>query len=435
MKSDLSITEDVDTGRAKVPMNPTLVLLYLGGTLLVKPWRVTPVLGSLKIGRAVEADDGIRLEDQRTSRLHAVIQCDLCGQLSIVDASSRNGTAVNGLRVQQSPLRDGDVVRVGDSLFIVRYEPERCSDSPCSYLVGESMVAVQLRKKLARVAAERGSVLLLGETGTGKEVAARYLHEGSGRTGPLVTVNSSALPETLVESLLFGHTRGAFTGAVPQQGFFRAAHQGTLFFDEVGDMPLTIQPKLLRVLEEHIIFPLGAVSGHPADARLLFATNMDLPAAVAAGRFRGDLYARISQVVVELPPLRARTEDVFLLLQYALPKGPRLKVPASLAEALLLHHWPNNVREVVKLAAEISATGDIDAITARLRRPVAASIPTRPPAVDVDIEGSVPDREQLDKMLRFRRGNVAAVARKLQVPRTYVYRWAEEYSIDLNDYR
>ena len=431
MTNYLETTADGDKGQPSAPVAPTLLLLYVGGTALSEPRRITPVPRSLPIGRAVESNAGICLDDKRASRIHAVVQCDSRGQLRIADAGSHNGTFVNGERVEQAALHSGDIVRLGDSLLIARFEPERTSDSPCSYLVGCSTAAVQLRSKLSRVSAAGVSVLLLGETGTGKEVAARYLHEGSGRSGPLVTVNSSALPESLVESLLFGHTRGAFTGAAPQPGFFRAAHQGTLLFDEVGELPLTIQPKLLRVLEDHIIFPVGAVTGQPVDVRMVFATNMNLLEAVSAGKFRADLYARIAEVVVELPPLRQRREDIFLLLKYAFPSGQTLPLPPALAEALLLHTWPFNIREVVKLASELSATGDTDAITARLRRPVASPTPPPEPAV----EERAPDRERLVDMLRSHHGNVAAIARKLQCPRKYVYRWIEQYALDLSAYR
>ena len=431
MTNFLETTADGEKGPPSTPVTPTLLLLYVGGTALREPRRIAPVPRSLPIGRAVEENAGICLDDKRTSRIHAVVQCDSRGQLRIADAGSHNGTFINGERVEQAVLRNGDVLRLGDSLLLVRLEPERPSDSACSYLVGCSATAVQLRNKLSRLAASGVSVLLLGETGTGKEVAARYLHEGSGRAGPLVTVNSSALPESLVESLLFGHTRGAFTGAAPQPGFFRAAHQGTLLFDEVGELPLLIQPKLLRVLEDRIIFPVGAVSGQPVDVRLLFATNINLLEAVSSGRFRADLYARIAEVVVELPPLRQRREDVFLLLQYALPGEKPLQLPAALAEALLLHDWPFNIREVVKLAAELSATGDTAAITARLHRPAAP--PT--PIPEAGVEERAPDRERLVEMLRSHHGNVAAIARKLQCPRKYVYRWVEQYALDLGAYR
>jgi transcriptional regulator with GAF, ATPase, and Fis domain len=431
MAIDFEKTDDGEPSRPALPATPVLLIVYMGGSVLAEPRLIPLPSGSLVLGRAVDAMAGVTLDDKRTSRVHAVVQCDPRGQLHVADAGSHNGTFVNGERVTQAALVDGDVLRVGDSLMVVRLLRGPLADSPCSYLVGCSPAAAHVRSTLARVAGSRSSVLLLGETGTGKEVAARFLHERSGRSGPLVSVNCSALPETLAESILFGHARGAFTGAVAQPGFFRAAHKGTLFFDEVGELPPAVQPKLLRVLEERIVYPTGSVTGQQVDVRLLFATNRQLLAAVSAGAFRADLYARISEVVVSLPPLRQRREDIFLLLQYALRDSPPVQLPAALAELLLLHDWPFNVRELVKLAAELTATGDIESIAARLRRiPPSAT----PPSLE-EAEERTPDREQMVGLLRSYHGNIAAIARKLGCPRKYIYRWIEQYKLDLSVYR
>lgn len=431
MTIDIEKTDDGEPSRPPMPVTPALLLLYVGGNILSPPRTIRLAAGSTVFGRSVGESSGASLDDKRTSRVHAVLQCDPRGQLHIVDAGSHNGTFVNGERVKQAVLVEGDVVRLGDSLLLVRFLRGRVADSPCSYLVGCSTAAAQLRATLASVAPSNISVLLLGETGTGKEVAARFLHERSGRVGPLVTVNCSALPEALAESILFGHVRGAFTGATAQPGFFRAASRGTLLFDEVGELPLNIQPKLLRVLEERLVYPIGSVTGHPVDARLLFATNRQLLPAVSAGAFRADLYARIAELCIELPPLRMRREDTFLLLQHALADGPPVQLAATLAEALLLHDWPFNIRELCKLASELATTGDVDAITDRLRR----SAPEPTPPCDVAIEERAPDREQIVVLLRSHHGNVAAIARKLKCPRKYVYRWIEQYELDLSVYR
>jgi transcriptional regulator with PAS, ATPase and Fis domain len=297
----------------------------------------------------------------------------------------------------------------------------------------------RLRQQLCRVAPAAASVLFLGETGTGKEVAARYVHAQSGRPEPFVAVNCGALPETLAESQLFGHTRGAFTGAAAHPGFFRSAQQGTLLLDEIGELPLPIQPKLLRVLEERMVFPVGSVVGQPLGARLLFATNRNILAAVSSGKFRADLYSRIAELVVELPPLRTRREDIFLLLSHYLSIKSELRLPVSLAEALLLYDWPFNVRELVKLASELSITSDLAAIEARLRRPITEAVPRPPPSghspEPVETDSNAPAREQLIELLRSHQGNVAAVARTLKCLRKYVYRWIEQYALDLNEYR
>ncbi len=431
MTIDIDKTDDGEPARPPLPATPALLLLYMGGSVLPVPRTIRLAAGSTVFGRAVAEAAGVSLDDKRTSRIHAVVQCDPRGQLHVVDAGSHNGTFVNGERIKQAILLDGDVLRVGDSLLLVRLLRGPASDAPCSYLVGCSAAAAQLRTTLASIAPSNISVLLLGETGTGKEVAARFLHERSGRAGPLVSVNCSALPETLAESMLFGHVRGAFTGATAQPGFFRAASRGTLLFDEVGELPLNVQPKLLRVLEERLVYPVGSVSGQPVDARLVFATNRQLLPAVSAGAFRADLYARIAELCIELPPLRLRREDIFLILSHALAEGPPLQLTATLAEALLLHNWPFNIRELCKLASELAATGDVDAVTARLRR----SAPDPTTSSDLGSEERAPDREQIVVLLRSHHGNVAAIARKLKCPRKYVYRWIEQYELDLSVYR
>jgi transcriptional regulator with PAS, ATPase and Fis domain len=432
MSIDLDETDDGESSRPHTPSAPTLLLLYTGGLPLREPRRIAISTGSLVIGRAAESDAGLALDDKRASRIHAVVKRETNGQLAISDAGSRNGTFVNGDQVRQAGLRDGDIVRIGDSLLIVRFSAGSLEDSPCSYLIGCSSSAVQLRQMLSRLAATRTSILLLGETGTGKEVAARYLHEHSGRSGPLITVNCGALPESLVESLLFGHTRGAFTGATQQTGFFRTAQNGSLLFDEIGELPLAVQPKLLRVLEDRMVYPVGATTGQAVDVRLMFATNRKLLEAVSLGNFRADLYARIAEVLIDLPPLRSRREDILMLLRHALPEGAPLPLPASLAEVLLLHNWPFNIREVVKLAAELSATSDPETIAARLRRPASP-----PPATESEpsSEDRMLNRERLATLLNIHRGNVAAIARELKCPRKYIYRWVEQYNLDLNAYR
>ena len=411
---------------------PLLLRLYDGGVALDDPVTITLRSGTTVLGRAAEEPNGVSIDDKRVSRVHATLQFgDKNDQLLVTDAGSRNGTFVNGTKINRTQLRDGDILRIGDTLFILRFHYGEEFDAEPDGLLGCSMVAARLRHALSRVAPSAASVLFLGETGTGKEVAARYVHTQSGRGEPFVAVNCGALPETLAESQLFGHTRGAFTGAAAHSGFFRSAGNGTLLLDEIGELPLAIQPKLLRVLEERMVFPVGSVVGQPLGARLLFATNRNILGAVSSGKFRADLYSRIAEVVIDLPPLRMRREDVFLLLHHYLGGKSPLRLPVSLAEALLLHDWPFNIRELVKLASELAITNDLAAIETRLRRPP-TNPGVRPPA---ESDGNAPPREQLVELLRSHQGNVAAVARTLKCLRKYVYRWIEQYSLDLNEYR
>jgi two-component system response regulator HydG len=207
---------------------------------------------------------------------------------------------------------------------------------------------------ISRVAESEASTLITGESGTGKEVVARALHSRSRRqNGPFVAINCSAVPESLIESELFGHVRGAFTDAKESRvGLFKQADGGTLFLDEIGDMPRALQPKLLRALQERTVRPVGGQNEIPVDVRIVAATNRDLESAIEDGRFREDLYFRINVVNIALPPLRARSGDVLLLaqhflVQYAQRTGKAVKgIAAAAAEKLVAYAWPGNVREL-----------------------------------------------------------------------------------------
>ncbi|HLV64251.1 MAG TPA: sigma 54-interacting transcriptional regulator, partial [Polyangiaceae bacterium] len=242
--------------------------------------RVLPLHGELLIGREA-APGGWSIADARVSRLHARVSWDAAsGCYRITDLNSRNGVRVNGVRTQSAPLAPGDVVRVGESVIVV--------------MQGSRMAAA--RATAERVAASPATVLILGETGVGKEVLARHIHGLSGRTGPFVAVNCGALPPDLAASELFGHVRGAFSGATAsRRGMFQAAERGTLLLDEVGELPLHLQPLLLRALQQRTVRPVGADAEHAVDVRVLAATNVSLDRAVAEGRFRADLYARLAQ--------------------------------------------------------------------------------------------------------------------------------------------
>ena len=221
--------------------------------------------------------------------------------------------------------------------------------------------------ELRRIAASQASVLLIGETGTGKEVFARYVHERSGRTGPFVAVNCGALTATLGEAALFGHESGAYTGAVgARAGWFESANGGTLFLDEVGDLPLPLQVALLRVLQESQVVRLGSRKSIPLDVRVVAATNVDVGTAVSGGQFRLDLYFRLSVVTLELPPLRQRPADIlplaehFIVLYSGRLQQPPARLDAAARNALLDYAWPGNIRELenVMHAAVLTCNDD-----------------------------------------------------------------------------
>jgi transcriptional regulator of acetoin/glycerol metabolism len=271
----------------------TLCAVYSEEEVLVPPEIYTPGRGVTKIGRVVQG--GISLHrDRRASRDHATLHGSPAGTLRIIDSGSRNGTFVNGRRVSEARLADGDVISIGHSYLVVRAVPPGLRDARVPSMIGVSPAIRRVRADLVKYGPTLATVLLLGESGCGKEVAANVLRELSRRDGPFVAVNCSAIPESLAESQFFGQVAGAFTWAAARPGLFRAAHGGTLFLDEIGDLPLAIQPKLLRVLEERAVLPVGDTAPVPIDVRIVAATNRDLRAWVAEQRFRRDLHARLS---------------------------------------------------------------------------------------------------------------------------------------------
>ena len=237
---------------------------------------------------------------------------------------------------------------------------------PVDELLGESAALRQLRELVARVARSDAPVLVVGETGSGKEIVARALHQHGARPeGPFVALNCAALPEHLLESELFGHARGAFTDArTPRTGLLIHANGGTLFLDEIADLPVALQPKLLRALQERCVRPVGSEEEVPFDARVVAATNRDLDAAVEEGRFREDLFFRLDVLRIEVPPLRARGSDVLLLAQHFLRQSAArsgkgvVGLSHGAAEKLLQYAWPGNVRELLNCIERAVALTD-----------------------------------------------------------------------------
>ena len=398
--------------------------------------------GTLVLGRASRDPELAALAaDPSVSRSHATLLVATDPPaIEVADGGSRNGTFVNGARVSRCRLADGDVIRLGSSILLYRLQPPGIEDAVIEAIAGRSPAIRRVRGLIKRVAPTDATVLLLGESGVGKGLAARALDDLSGREGPFVSVNSSAIPDGLAESQLFGHVAGAFTGAHRDHpGFFRAAHGGTLFLDEIGELPLPIQAKLLSVVEEGAVTPLGSARPLTCDVRLITATNVDLADAVARKAFRGDLYARLSELTLSLPPLRERREDVLGLLVAALGEPPPPLAP-DLAEALLLYAWPYNVREVLKVATELKVLGagkprlELALVAHRLR--TAAPMPA-PAARDEAPEERtpIPSRDELVRLLREKAGVISEIASAAGRSRKQIYRWLEQYGLDADQYR
>ncbi|MCA9705008.1 MAG: sigma 54-dependent Fis family transcriptional regulator [Myxococcales bacterium] len=294
------------------------------------------------------------LTDERVSSRHLRIRPEGDGFV-VVDEGSTNGTHYQGSRIDQARLPAGASLKVGRSVLQVRPQAEALHLPPSrarrfGELVGESLALRQAFAVLELAAGSDVTVLLEGETGTGKELAARALHEASARRkGPFVAVDCGALPESLVESELFGHVRGAFTGATSdRQGAFARARGGTLFLDEIDGVPPAVQARLLRALEDRTIRPVGADRELPLDLRLLVATQAPLPARVAEGSFRADLFYRIAVLHLRLPPLRERREDIAPIVGHMLRRRGLAGggVEGEGLERLRAHDWPGNVREL-----------------------------------------------------------------------------------------
>ncbi len=308
--------------------------------------------GTANVGTAPLND--LRLTDSTVSRLHAEIEVQR-DRVRVRDSGSTNGTFINGVRIDSAYLPPGSSLRIGDTTIVVEVgdEPlfvELSAKTSFGGMIGASVEMRRLYALIEKVAPTDTTVLIQGETGTGKELVARAIHEASNRrTGPFVAIDCGAIPENLMESELFGHVRGAFTGATSDRaGAFEEADGGTLFFDEIGELPLLLQRKLLRVLETREVRKVGGSPAKHADVRVLAATNRTLSSSVNEGLFREDLFYRLAVFSIGLPPLRMRRDDIPLLARHFIERfsGQPRAVPPTLLPSLVTRGWPGNVREL-----------------------------------------------------------------------------------------
>ena len=354
------------------PLGPVR-LLIAPGTTGERRCTITSELqrGPVIIGSDPEVD--VAVEDRHVSGRHCELSLGPSG-VSLRDLGSLNGTKVQGVAVQGAVLGPGAVITVGTTHIVFEQEPtpgEAAAADPGAELalegpsrfgeaVGVSPAMRRVFALLSRIAPTDLTITILGETGTGKDVLARAVHRASPRAeAPFVVFDCGAVAPTLIESQLFGHERGAFTGAhEDRQGAFERAQGGTLFLDEIGELSLDLQPKLLRVLEQRRVARLGSTTERPVDVRIVCATNRDLELEVRKGQFRQDLFFRINGAVVTLPPLRERREDLVVLVGHFAAKLGGLAVSPEALAILTSYDWPGNVRELRNVLASATAVSD-----------------------------------------------------------------------------
>ena len=394
----------------------------------------------------------LSLDDDAMSRQHAVLR-RVVGGWELEDLGSKNGTVVGGDRYMRTTLADGDLVEIGSTVLMFRetdvgnHAAREMADRDLAVAFDSSeppvfrTMALDLEHHLAdlsRIAPSLLPVLVHGETGTGKELIARAVHDLSGRRGPFIAINCGALPRNLVESELFGYRRGAFSDAKEdREGLIRRASGGTLFLDEVAELPAESQVALLRVLQENEVRPLGALEHVTVDVRVVAATHQDIPQRIAAGQFRQDLYARLAGFQVSLLPLRDRREDLGILVAQILrrigPDAEHVTFHRQAARALFSYGYPLNIRELeqaLRAAVVFSRGGQI-----RPEHLPEAIRHCRPPAgLALDPEDQAL-RERLHDVLSETHGNVAAAARKLHKAPMQVRRWCRRLAIDLAAFR
>jgi DNA-binding NtrC family response regulator len=422
-------------------------------------------IGSTPLLVGSGSDCTIVLDDPHVSSRHAELAWSPAG-IVVRDLGSRNGTRVANIAVKEVVLSSeaeitvgttklrldlgGELVELG-GLGLLAREPVRDEDLsgvPARFggAVGSSATMRKLFALLGRVAPSNLTVTLVGETGTGKDVLAHAIHEASPRAdGPFVVFDCAAAQPSLIESELFGHEKGAFTGAVSARvGVFERAHHGTLFIDEIGEMPLDLQPKLLRALEARKVKRLGGAGERLFDVRIVAATNRDLGKQVEAGRFRQDLYFRLSAAILRVPPLRDHLEDIAdLVAHFLVQEKKSLVVTPSALAALRSHPWPGNVRElknVVHAAAAMASGTELDVKDLVFFETAGAPTVLAPATVagsaGVAIVGSSlkeQEKAAIQHALQAHGGNRTHAARSLGIAISTLYTKIKKYCLDSDD--
>ena len=436
---------------------PVLIVIGDAGTLGASR-KVLRVEGSLEIGRRPDATGAKAwiVDDHRVSRRHALLQVDpRKGIAEIVDLDSRNGTLVDGRMLGQelTPLRPGAMVFVGSFAAVFRFVLESDLEaieqelaSPFTPVATTSPELARKSRLLRHLARGAEDLLVLGETGVGKEQFARAIHQASGRPGKFVAINCPALPGTLIESELFGYVKGAHSQATRDKlGLIDEAEQGTLFLDEFAEIPQEVQAKLLRFLEDKSFLPLGATRKRQVNVRVLAATNRELSA------LRQDISARLGPEPIRLPPLRDHREDIAALASHFLRDQPELDLALEVAafQRLCLHGWPDNVRGLRKALARGAALATAEGKTSigvqHLPEGLGDPAAPRPQPALADSEPVEPGRgvgarrspraplgkAELEALLARHDGVVSKAAREIDCDHAVLWRWIKRYGLDV----
>jgi DNA-binding NtrC family response regulator len=387
---------------------------------------------SSEVSVGTHEKNDLQLTDPAVSRSHFTVEARPDG-FRLRDLGSTNGTFVSGVRVADGALPAGAEIEAGESVIrlvekggVVELALHR--GDRFGSLIGRSPAMRQLFALLDRAARTDGTILILGETGTGKDLAAEAIHVASPRAGgPFVVVDCGAIPASLMESELFGHERGAFTGAVARRvGAFESADGGTLFLDEIGELPLDLQPKLLRALEKRTVKPVGGETTRQLDLRVVAATHRDLRREVNRGTFREDLFFRLSVIPVRMPPLRERADDALLLAETffrdLLPEQP---LPPSLRERVRSYDWPGNVRELRNAVEHAAALGDlvVDKAAPVSRDGIAPFKEAKRQVIEHF------EKPYLEKLMAASNGNVSAAARLAGLDRVHLLKLLRQHGL------
>lgn len=413
--------------------------------------------GLTRVGSGESAE--LHLGDETVSELHFEIAFNDSG-LTVTDLGSTNGTRVDGVAVVQARLHDGARITAGTTTLRVELGDEESEEVELSKrtnfggLLGHSPAMRSLFATLENVAKTDATVLIQGESGTGKELAARAIHgQSRRRDGPYVVFDCGAAPENLIESLLFGHQKGAFTGATEARaGVFEDANTGTLVLDEIGELPLLLQPKLLRVLESKSIQRLGETRVRPCDVRIVASTNRNLAQEVRAGNFREDLFFRLSVITLRLPALRERREEIPRLAAHFLGQlrgDDATRLPDETLRLLEAHDWPGNVRELrnvverlvtlPELSARDALGETLDPTKPSSTGPSSASPSPEAPRFQLPFHDAKEhclenfERRYLEHWLDACSGNVSEAARSIGLARQSVHRLIKKHGLDHSD--